>query len=83
MSSGLALTVDVSSLLGASSDIYGIRYLRVIGFCLMSQCNTGPARESKVCPTRSWMEENKPAHLALSIRVSMFEYVTFVIVTFS
>ena len=30
-----------------------MRYLRAIGYFLMSQCATGPARESKVCPGRA------------------------------
>jgi len=53
---GVAETVDVSCLLWAGSDIHGVRYLRAIGYFSMSQCATGPARESKVCPRRSRME---------------------------
>jgi len=58
-------TTDVSCLLRVGSGIYGARYLRAIGCFSMSQCATGPARERKVCPRRSWMEENEPAHLLL------------------
>jgi len=64
---GVASTVDVRCLLPvwAGSGIYRVRYLRAISFFSMSQCATGPARERKVCPRLSQMEENKPAHLLL------------------
>jgi len=42
-------TVDVSCLLCASSGIYGVHFLKAIGNLSMSQCATGPARESRVC----------------------------------
>ena len=59
------VAVDVSCLLWAGSGIYRVRYLRAVGYFSMSQRATGPARERKVCPRRSRMEENKPAHLLL------------------
>jgi len=31
----------------------------------VSQCATGPARKSRVCPGRPRVEENKPVHLLL------------------
>jgi len=37
-------------------------YLIAIGYFSVA---TGPARESRVCPRRPQMEENKPAHLLL------------------
>jgi len=40
----------VSYLFGASSRIYEICYFRAIGYISMSQCATGPARESRVDP---------------------------------
>jgi len=62
---GVAEAVDVSCLLWAGSGIYGVRYLRAISYLAMSQCATGLARESSVCPRRPQMKENKPAHLLL------------------
>ena len=53
---GVALTVDFSCLLRAGSGIYGVRYLRAIGYFSMSQCATRPGRERKVCTRRSRME---------------------------
>ena len=53
---GVAYTMDVSCLLWTGSGIYGVRYLRAIGYFSMSQCATRPARERKVCPRRSRME---------------------------
>ena len=50
---GVADTVNISCLLWAGSSIYGVRYLRAIGSFSMSQCATGPARESTVCPGRA------------------------------
>ena len=57
--------VHVSCLLWAGSGIYGVRYLRAIGYLSVSQCVTGPAKESRVCIRWPRMEENKPAHLIL------------------
>jgi len=48
---GVALTVVVSRLfIESSSGMYGICYLRVFDYVSVSQCATGPARESEVYP---------------------------------
>ena len=39
--------------------MYGIRYLRVFDYVSVSQCATGPARESEVYPKRPQMEKTK------------------------
>jgi len=37
--------------------MYGIRYLRKFDYVSVSQCATGPVRESEVYPERSQMEK--------------------------
>jgi len=44
--------------------MYGIRYLRVFDDVSVSECATGPARESEVYPERPEMEK-KTRHLSL------------------
>ena len=56
---GVALTINVSCLLWAGSGIYGVRYLRPIGYFSMSQCATKLARERKVCPGLGWKDKNQ------------------------
>ena len=51
-------TVDVSYLLWASSGIYGVRYPMAICYFSVSQCATGPTRESGECHRQPRMEEN-------------------------
>jgi len=50
-------TVDIGCFLLKSSSICGVRYLRVIGYCSMSQRATGQARESNVAPGQPQMEQ--------------------------
>jgi len=33
---------------GATLGIYGVRYVRAVGYFLMSECATRPARENRV-----------------------------------
>jgi len=55
---GVAYTVHVSRLfIGSSSDVYRIRYLRVFDYVSVSECATGPVRESEVYPEQSQMEK--------------------------
>ena len=35
--------------------MYGVRYLRVFDYVSVSECATGPVRESEVCPERPQM----------------------------
>jgi len=42
----------------------------------MSQCATRPARERKVCPRQSRMDENKPAHLLLLLCTASWMWVS-------
>jgi len=37
--------------------MYGIRYLRVFDYVSVSECATGPVRESEVYPERPQMEK--------------------------
>jgi len=41
--------------------MYGIRYLRVFDYVSVSECATGPARESEVYPKRPQMEKKTNA----------------------
>jgi len=42
--------------------MYGVRYLRAIGYFSMSQCATGLARESRVCPGLAFSAQLPRAH---------------------
>jgi len=62
---GVAWTVHVRRLfVGSSSGMYGMCYLRVFNYVSVSQCTTGPARQSEVYPSQPQVEEN-PAHISL------------------
>ena len=43
--------------IGSGSGMYGIRYLRVFDYVSLSECATGPVRESEVYPERPHMEK--------------------------
>jgi len=46
--------------------MYGIRYLRVFDYVSVSECATGPVRESKVYPERPQMEKTTNVFFFLS-----------------
>ena len=51
--------------------MYGIRYLRVFDYVSVSQCATGPARESELYPERLQMEKKTNAPITFSIKKTL------------